>query len=57
MADDLRRYRQIATLQHDAPIPEVPDGQPTWASAAELAEGWGLRALAKRLRERAAQAD
>jgi DNA polymerase-1 len=56
MADDLRRYRQIATLQRDAPIPEIPDGEPTWASAAGLAEGWGLRALAKRLRERAAQA-
>jgi hypothetical protein len=53
MADDLGRYRQIATLQHDAPIPELRDGEPTWTSAAELAGTWGLKALAKRLRERA----
>jgi DNA polymerase I len=53
MTEDLRRYRQIATLQHAAPIPELSDGEPTWASAAELAETWGLKALAKRLRERA----
>jgi DNA polymerase-1 len=51
-ADDLRRYRQIATLQRDAPVPEIADGEPTWGTAAELAVGWGLNALAKRLRER-----
>jgi DNA polymerase-1 len=53
-ADDLRLYRQVATLQADAPIPELPDVAPDWAGAAGLAERWGLNALAKRLGERAA---
>ena len=51
-ADDLRRYREIATLRRAAPIPELPDAEPNWAGAAGLAEQWGLNALAKRLRER-----
>ena len=52
-ADDLRTYLEIATLQEDAPIPELPDADPTWSTAAELTETWGLKALSKRLRERA----
>jgi DNA polymerase-1 len=51
-ADELRAYRCIATLQHDAPIPELPDAEPDWRAAAALAERWGLNGLAKRFRER-----
>jgi 5'-3' exonuclease len=53
-ADDLRSYREIATLRRDAPIPDLPDSEPNWASAAELTGRWGLNALAKRLAARAA---
>jgi DNA polymerase-1 len=52
-ADDLRLYRHIATLQADAPIPAIPDVDPDWQAASTLAEQWGLRRLADRLRERA----
>ncbi|HWB55699.1 MAG TPA: 5'-3' exonuclease, partial [Gaiellaceae bacterium] len=30
-AEALREYRRIATLQADAPIPELPDAEPDWA--------------------------
>lgn len=52
-ADALREYRRIATLQADAPIPELPDAEPDWASAADLLESWGHGGLAQRLRDRA----
>jgi DNA polymerase-1 len=52
IADDLRRYQQTTRLQYDAPIPKLPDAEPTWERAAELVEGWGHGALAKRLRDR-----
>ncbi|MGH2995918.1 MAG: 5'-3' exonuclease [Gaiellaceae bacterium] len=52
-AEALRRYLRIARLQYEAPVPEVPDTEPDWPTAAALVEGWGLGALAKRLRERA----
>jgi DNA polymerase-1 len=52
-ADDLRLYRHIATLQADAPIPDIPDVDPDWRAASTLAEQWGLRRLADRLQERA----
>ncbi len=52
-ADDLRTYLRIARLQYEAPIPELPDAEPAWAGAADLVGGWGLKALEKRLRERA----
>jgi len=53
IADKLREYLRIATLQPDAPIPDLPDAEPQWAAAAEITERWGLNALTKRLRERA----
>jgi DNA polymerase-1 len=53
IADKLREYLQIATLQPNAPIGDLPDAEPQWATAAELTERWGLNALTKRLRERA----
>jgi 5'-3' exonuclease len=52
-ADALRLYRQIAQLDHSAPLPPIEDAQPDWAGAAELASTWGLGALAGRLEERA----
>jgi DNA polymerase-1 len=51
-ADDLRLYRRVATLQADAPLPEMPDAEPDWAGASALAGAWGLKALSKRLAER-----
>jgi len=50
-AEELRLYRRIATMDATAPLPPLPDQTPTWASAARLAEEWGLNALAKRLAE------
>ena len=53
-ADTLRDYLRMATLQADAPIPDLPDVEPDWAAGADLAEGWGLAGVARRFRERAA---
>jgi DNA polymerase I len=52
-ADQLRLYLRLTRLQYHAPVPEFPDAQPDWARAAELAQRWGLKQLAGRLRERA----
>jgi len=52
-ADALRVYRQIAAMDATAPIPDVPDSQPDWGSAAKVASEWGLGQLAGRLEERA----
>jgi hypothetical protein len=51
--EQLRQYVRITRLQYHAPIPDLPDAQPSWAGAAEVAERWGLGALTKRLEERA----
>ena len=48
-ADDLRLFRRIAAMDSAAPIPELPDAEPTWPAAAALASGWGLGQLAGRL--------
>jgi DNA polymerase-1 len=53
IADDLRKYLRMARLQYEAPIPHLPDAEPTWEPAAELVERWGHNALGKRLRDRA----
>ena len=53
IADQLREYLRIATLQYDAPLPKLPDVQPDWERAATLTEGWGLAGLSKRMLERA----
>ncbi len=52
-AEDLRLYVRLTRLQYHAPVPELPDAQPSWSTGAELAERWGLGKLAERLRERA----
>ena len=52
IADQLREYLRIATLQYDAPMRKLPDVTPNWKRAAGLTEKWGLGGLSKRLRER-----
>jgi 5'-3' exonuclease len=54
LADELRKYLRMTRLQYEAPIPDLPDAQPTWDRAAELLENWGHGALAERLRGRVA---
>jgi DNA polymerase-1 len=55
-AEALRTYRAIASLQADAPLPPLPDVDPDWTGAGALARAWGLKALARRLQERATKA-
>ncbi len=50
-AEELRRYRRIATMDAAAPIPCLPDRKPTWGKAAALAREWDLTRLAERLGE------
>ena len=47
--DALRLYRHIATMDREAPLPDLDDQQPTWERAAALAEEWGLGRLTRRL--------
>jgi len=47
--DDLLLYKRIATLDADAPLPPLPDQEPTWGRAAELVGELGLGNLAGRL--------
>jgi DNA polymerase-1 len=54
IADKLRMYLRMVRLQYEAPIPDLPDTEPTWERAAELVESWGHAAMGKRLRDRAA---
>jgi DNA polymerase-1 len=53
VAEELRLYRQIATMDAAAPIPKLPDQTPDWTRAAKHAAELGLGALAGRLEERA----
>src|SRR5690242_19077770 len=48
-AENLRLYRRIATMDASAPIPKLPDQNPSWAKAAALARDWALNRLADRL--------
>jgi 5'-3' exonuclease len=50
-AEELRRYRRIATMDATAPLPALPDQSPTWDKAAALAREWDLERLATRLDE------
>jgi DNA polymerase-1 len=51
-ADDLRAYRQVATMRRDIPVPELPDSELDGERAASWAETRGLGQLARRLRAR-----
>jgi DNA polymerase I len=53
IADDLRLYRRIATMDPDAPLPKLGPTPPDWAGAARYAAELGLGNLAGRLEERA----
>jgi DNA polymerase-1 len=51
MADCLRIYRSIATMNKRAPLPSLRNQTPTWHKAAALAREWELNQLAGRLEE------
>jgi DNA polymerase-1 len=53
IAEDLLLYRDVATMDSDAPLPKLAPTPPDWVRAAEHARELGLNALEKRLRERA----
>jgi len=48
-AEQLRIYRRIAAMDPAAPLPDLSDQQPSWATAAALARDWRLGRLADRL--------
>jgi exodeoxyribonuclease-3 len=48
----LRRFRLIATMDANAPLPSLTDQEPGWASASTLARHSGLNQLADRLDEK-----
>jgi len=49
LADKLRLFRSIATMNAKAPLPRLPDRKPSWQKASDLARAWQLKALADRL--------
>ena len=49
LADTLRLYRSIATMDRTAPLPSLRSQRPTWSKAAALARDWSLNQLAERL--------
>jgi len=49
LADQLRLFRDIATMNAKAPLPPLRDQTPTWDKAAALARKWELNQLATRL--------
>jgi DNA polymerase-1 len=51
MAETLRLYRSIATMNRKAPLPSLRSQKPTWAKAAAVAREWELNQLAGRLEE------
>lgn len=48
-ADNLRLYKEIATMDRSAPLPPLRNQKPTWERAAKLAHHWQLNKLAERL--------
>jgi exodeoxyribonuclease III len=49
MAESLRLYRSIVTMNKKAPLPSLRSQKPTWRRAATLAREWKLNQLADRL--------
>lgn len=49
MAESLRLFRSIATMDKRAPLPSLRSQKPTWRLAADLARDWELKQLAGRL--------
>jgi DNA polymerase-1 len=52
-AEQLRLYREIATMDTSAPLPALASQTPTWEKAGALARAWGLKQLAERLEKQA----
>jgi DNA polymerase-1 len=52
-ADALRLFREIATLDRAAPLPELPDVEPDWGAGALHARELGMAGLASRFEEAA----
>ena len=50
-AEALRLYRQVATMDREAPLPRLPDVTPDWTAAAENARELGLAGAAGRFQE------
>jgi len=53
IAEELRLYRRIATLDASAPLPPLDDQSPLWAEASALLSDWGMNQMAERLAARA----
>jgi DNA polymerase-1 len=53
LAEELRLYRRIASLDASAPLPPLPDQTPSWAEASYLLSAWGMNAVAERVAARA----
>jgi exodeoxyribonuclease-3 len=51
LAERLRLFRLLATMDPKAPLPSLARQQPTWPKAAEMAREWQLKQLASRLEE------
>jgi len=52
IAEELRLYRRIASLDASAPLPPLPDQTPAWAEASSLLSSWGMNAVAERVAAR-----
>ena len=55
IAERLRLFRSLATMNRKAPLPSLRSQKPTWHKAAALAREWELNQLAHRLEELDAQ--
>ena len=53
IADDLRLYRRVATMDASAPVPAFTAQAPAWRRAAEHAAELGVNGLARRIAEHA----
>ena len=51
IAERLRLFQSIATMDRRAPLPSLRSQKPTWHKAAALAREWELNQLAGRLEE------
>jgi exodeoxyribonuclease-3 len=51
VADQLRLFRAIATMDRKAPLPSLAAQTPAWDKAARLARTWNLNQLAERLEQ------
>jgi len=51
VAERLRLFRSLATMNRKAPLPSLRSQKPTWRKAAALAREWELNQLAQRLED------